>query len=345
MCREADDAEIKKAYKKLCLKWHPDKNAVRDSAQEAPPSSLFLLLFFFSFTLVMITPCPFILVFFSLLHNCHNFQGMTMARLAIPGYKKAHATLHVYVVFQDNHEQASRAFVNVSTAFSVLSDEDKRRRYDVSGKEGLDDQTLMTEEQAKKMANLLFKSMFSWGYQEGTEPDAPDHTHGRKQAIRGAVGAPLVGVGAGAAVFGAGLLAGGASLVGGVVGSVRHLTKGELKEAVKAPISGVVGAGAAVLAGTAGGVVATGAGFKGAVHNVQEGRKEVDAAKKRARASGVPSAFLHGRSITGMELTRKLEEAGVLNPINIWQPLVVAPVYIYLITYIASVLSQFFFVS
>eukprot|EP00808_Paulinella_micropora_P013468 g5827.t1 len=234
--RDASNSEIKKAYKKLAVKWHPDKNP-------------------------------------------------------------------------DNTEEAKVAFVNISTAYSVLSDDAKRKNYDTYGKASLDEQ-MMTEEQAAAMANRLFNMMFSWGYQEGEKPAAPSKAHGLKQAVKGSIGAPLVGVGTGAAVLGASMVLGAGHIVGGVVDSVRSLGKGDIKGAVASPLAGIGRGAITLVGGVAGGVVATGAGLKGAYKNFTEGKKEMNAALQLEKESGIPHEALYGDSIKELNLTDRLATAG-----------------------------------
>eukprot|EP00808_Paulinella_micropora_P004087 g83028.t1 len=150
--KTATAAEIKSAYKKLALIWHPDKNP----------------------------------------HKA---------------------------------DKAKVAFINISLAYSVLSNGEKRKAYDEKGKEALDTE-FMDESQAEEMAQSLYHQMFSWGYAKGEETGAPSASHGLQQAVKGGIGAPVVGVGAGAGVFVAGGVAGVMHIAGGVLGAGQNMVAG-----------------------------------------------------------------------------------------------------------------------
>eukprot|EP00457_Paulinella_chromatophora_P000596 gb/GEZN01000596.1/.p1 GENE.gb/GEZN01000596.1/~~gb/GEZN01000596.1/.p1 ORF type:complete len:1166 (-),score=255.26 gb/GEZN01000596.1/:561-3659(-) len=267
--KEASEAEIKTAYKKLAMKWHPDKNT-------------------------------------------------------------------------DRAEEAQVAFVNISTAYSVLSDKEKRKRYDALGAAYLDQQR-MTEQEATELASRLFRSIFSWGYPAGQEAAAPDHKHGLEQAVKGSMGAPVLGAAAGVGALGAGAFVGAGHILGGVIEGVMNLGSG-VKEMgmsmtssgrsepsdkhsgstpppsfrsgltkatvgfVGAPLQGVGMGLRAIAGGAVGGVVAAGAGLKGAYTNIQEGSAEMNAAAKREKDTGVPMECYHGDSIPDMELTSRLRD-------------------------------------
>lgn len=133
-------------------------------------------------------------------------------------------------------EMAEKVFVNINEAYAVLSDEKQRAIYDKVGKEGLNaSEGQMTPEEAKKLFKKAVDNVFVYGYKEGEEPDMPSSKHGRNQAIKGAVKAPLVGAGLGVVAAGAGVVMGAGQILGGFFKGGKNVVDGwkEVGQAMK----------------------------------------------------------------------------------------------------------------
>lgn len=131
---------------------------------------------------------------------------------------------------------AEKVFVNINEAYAVLSDDKQRAIYDKVGKEGLSaSEGQMTAEEAKNLFKKAVDNVFIYGYKDGEEPDMPSSKHGRNQAIKGAVKAPLVGAGLGVVAAGAGVVMGAGQILGGFFKGGKNVVDGwkEVGQAMK----------------------------------------------------------------------------------------------------------------
>eukprot|EP00808_Paulinella_micropora_P016479 g19029.t1 len=170
----------------------------------------------------------------------------------------------------------------------------------------------MSPEQAAELAQRLYKSVFSWGYQKGEEPAMPSAAHGTEQIAKGVVLAPVTGVVAGLGIGVAGVFAGFGHTVSGVIEGGAHLLHGNISEGIKAPLRGVGRGALAVGAGVLGAFGAGGVGLYAGFQNVVEGTKEISRANAQAREVGIPVNLLYGEAVKELRLTERVQQQGYL---------------------------------
>jgi len=85
---------------------------------------------------------------------------------------------------------------------------------------------LLSPEQAQELFKKIFDSMFMFGYKEDEKPDAPSTSHGSRQIVKGAVGAPLMGVATGAGALAIGTLLGVKDIGVGIWGGLGNFVGG-----------------------------------------------------------------------------------------------------------------------
>ena len=186
-------------------------------------------------------------------------------------------------------KEAHERFVEINEAYSVLSDPEKRKIYDIYGKQGLYGEPRMDLQKALEQFWLFFRPS---GYERSDQASA---THGVYVATVGGITAPLKGVALGVGAAGIGIAGGAIYAGGGIAGGAIDLQQGVsnfirrkepqeneptpaqyIVRGIAKPVVGVV---AGTVIGTAGAVAGVGAGvvggIGGAYMNLRDGGNEI----------------------------------------------------------------------